>query len=452
MIATTSVLGWTASASAAETVLLRYQSVAARVPLSDIETFAEDGESSSALQAFLEQTSLSPELMASLLDDSIPDTGIPLGRTDIQFLLFQLNKVVGDPLNREDLDPLAQALRSAYLDNNMSVLELVRRYPESEVRLDLRQLENVHRDVELFVQRLTPLLSFFNELLPDMVCECEQETPSIQATVPGTTYSSTPRLPADSSTSDTPVDTVSCEQPPRLATNPDLTLAIAETIGQLKNLYDSGRHNEAVVITQWEPSSSSEVVNVDPTASVPYSPPRLSETVVFVLDPIRLSFSINELTAFAETGDVPSGWRFALGVANVEPEELRTALTSEIELELSDIDQTLNNLIGEYALFQLGQVIQTPSQRANIQALRSSLILSIVDDGTVTLLEFLQNYPASQLIVKATPLIRFTNNLSGRGAVPTVTGNFEDLLVEIQMAIATDICECDATDNEQAES
>jgi hypothetical protein len=64
----------------------------------------------------------------------------------------------------------------------------------------------------------------------------------------------------------------------------------------------------------------------------------------------------------------------------------------------------LNGILGEYLLFQVGQIIHTPSEEANIQAMRSALIFSAVDDGRISLLEFFANlsiyrchYPGSKI-------------------------------------------------------
>ena len=460
-LAVAQVMAIATSASAAETVILRYRSLQVTVPMSDVEEFAEEGITSDALQTFLDQTPLSPELMNTLLGDSIPDTGIPLGPTDIQFLLFQLNKIVGDPLNREDLDPLDRALRSAYLDQNISVLELAKHYPESEVRLDLGRLERVHTDVSLFVQRITPLFNFFDELLPDMVCECEEDSTVAAAasSVPG----AQPRVQAASSGT-------SPETSPETLSSNLLSCSVSYSMGDRSDprVFEKTNRSDPRVfqkpwdlnpwdlkswdlnpwdldrdeLAQWDDSSG--VVNIDQTAPrTSYVPPRIIEDVVFSFGILRLSFSIDELTTFAQTGRVPSGWRFALGIANVEAEDLQRALNSEIEVDFKELDSFLNNLLGEYGLFQLGQVIHTPSRRANIQALRSTIIISSVDDGKVTPLELLQNYPAPQLIVEGPTLVRFGSSLEGRGVVPTLTGGVEDVLVQIQMAIADSICDCE---------
>ncbi|MEM9215209.1 MAG: alpha/beta hydrolase [Cyanobacteria bacterium P01_F01_bin.150] len=443
LVAMVCAFGLSPSAQAADTVILKYQSIQATVSVDEVEDFAADHQDiSEPLQRFLEQTPLSPELMATLLDASIPDTGIPLGNTDIQFLLYQLNKLVGDPLTREDLRPLALALQSAYLDQDMSMLEIARRYPEDEVRLDFGQLEKVHRDVTLFVQRITPLLNFFDELLPDMVCECEEENDELTAM--GQKFCRT--VP------DNPIQTTLAS---KSYPSDDAHLAAViddqnKTIGSF-HAYDMRspdfpRPNESTnttLVAEWE-NSTDDTIQITPgaTSTSTYVPYRISEDVVFALGPVRLSFSIADLTTFVETGDVPNGWRTPLSVANVEPEDLRSILTSEVEMDLREIDKDFNNLLGEYALFQLGQLIHTPSRTANIQALRGALILSVADDGKVSLLEFLQNYPAPQVIVESVDVLRLSRNLRGSGAVPTLTGGLEDVLVQIQEAIALEICEC----------
>ena len=110
---------WVGTAEAADTVNIQFLDLRTRLPVSDLETFATDGTASPELTEFLEQTPIPLEALSSLLDASIPDTGIPLGRSDIEFLLFQLNKIVGNPSARGDLSPLAETLhlfRPEYVD------------------------------------------------------------------------------------------------------------------------------------------------------------------------------------------------------------------------------------------------------------------------------------------------------------------------------------------------
>ncbi|NEO84887.1 MAG: alpha/beta hydrolase [Spirulina sp. SIO3F2] len=118
-------------------------------------------------------------------------------------------------------------------------------------------------------------------------------------------------------------------------------------------------------------------------------------------------------------------------------------MTNEIEIEeplaLYDFLQTLP---GEYALVQINQVVCTRSCAGNVQGVRSAIMLLILDDGKITPLEFLQNYPVKPLSINASRVLKLLDLVGDRGVVPTVTGNVEEILVAIQMAIVDSICDC----------
>ena len=391
-------------AQAADTVNIQFLDLRASLPVSDLEDFAAAGTLSPELQEFLEQTPIPVEALSVLLDAAIPDTGIPLGNSDIQFLLYQLNKIVGNPSVRGDLTPLAQALNSAYLDGNMSMLELIKRYPEDEVRFDIRELGIVYRDVNLFVERLTPLFNFFSELLPDLVCECD------------------------------PTDVAYTEATYAEATHCNL---LARTKALATVAEEAASEPESQLISQQ-------------TDDITSSQPRHPVEVTATLGPVLVSISTDELTTFVETGELPPSWPLYMKIAGLDKEDFRKILTSEFELDLLSLDQFLNRLPGEYALFQLGRIIHTPSRRGNIQALRGAILLSAADDNKGSLLEILKKYPARALFVDIATLSRLGRNINTRGAVGTATASIEDLLVDIQAAVAADICNCDRPQTEEA--
>ncbi|MFG6098820.1 alpha/beta hydrolase [Leptothoe sp. ISB3NOV94-8A] len=393
-------------AQAADTVTMQFLDLRASLPVSDLEKFADDGTLSPALQNFLGRTPIPVDALSVLLDAAIPDTGIPLGDSDIQFLLYQLNKIVGNPSIRADLTPLAQALNSAYLDDNMSILELIKRYPEDEVRFDIRELGIVYRDVNLFVETLTPLFNFFSELLPDLVCDCDV---------------------TDVAYADSVLATHSCSPS-------EHTISVARTKA-LATVAQGSRTPESE--SQFLSQQTSDSVNE--TSPQPRHPVEVTTT----LGPLLISISTDELVTFVETGELPPSWPLYMKVAGVDKENFRKILTSEFELDLLSLDQFLNQLLGEYILFQLGRIIHTPSRQGNIQALRGTILLSAADDNKASLLEILQKYPARELFVDIATLSRFGRNLDARGGVGTATASLEDLLVEIQVAVAADICDCD---------
>ena len=114
-------------------------------------------------------------------------------------------------------------------------------------------------------------------------------------------------------------------------------------------------------------------------------------------------------------------------------------------MSIKFLDDILNNLIGEYILFQVGQVIHTPSKQANIQALRSALILSAMDDDKISILEFLQNYPTRRVMIEGLNLVRTAKNFKEKGIVKTSTARLEDILVELQEFGAENDCNCGDT-------
>ena len=139
---------------------------------------------------------------------------------------------------------------------------------------------------------------------------------------------------------------------------------------------------------------------------------------------------------------MPQQWKSYLKLAQIQPEEFRRLLIDQKPVNFLEIDNFLNSFLGEYALFQLGQLVYTPSQRANVQALRSSVTLSAADDEQISWLEILQNYPAQHLTIDAKKMLRLTKNLKGKGAVKFATANLQDVLIAAQMAIAEEVCDC----------
>jgi hypothetical protein len=167
-------------------------------------------------------------------------------------------------------------------------------------------------------------------------------------------------------------------------------------------------------------------------------PTHAAERLYFTYGPLGRSISIQELRDFAETGEPSRQLRWYLDVANLEPEQFRAVLTKEITLGLQFIDRITYSLPGEFALFQLGQVVHTQSRQANIQALRSSLILSVSEDNRLTLLEFLENYPTEGIYVDGVVLARVANR------VRDVVDDIEPVVASIQEFLEGLVCDCEA--------
>jgi hypothetical protein len=107
-------------------------------------------------------------------------------------------------------------------------------------------------------------------------------------------------------------------------------------------------------------------------------------------------------------------------------------------VELKTSDRVTYSLPDEFVLFEIGQEIHTRSRRANIQALRSTLILSVSNDDRISLLEFLENYPTQGVYVDGVKLVRVARN------VREFVNDINPFIVAIQEFLAGFVCECDS--------
>ncbi|MBD2090182.1 alpha/beta hydrolase [Microcoleus sp. FACHB-1515] len=171
-------------------------------------------------------------------------------------------------------------------------------------------------------------------------------------------------------------------------------------------------------------------------------PAQAAEQIVLTYGSLYRSISVAELTEFAETGRLSSGLRFYLNLANIEPEVFRTILNEDLRLRLGFVDSALNSLPGEFALYQVGQVVHTSSRRANIQALRSALVLSVSEDNRVSLLEFLQNYPTQQLYVDGVRLAQVAQDVGE--VVEDVRLRLQVIVAAVEEILPGLVCDCDA--------
>lgn len=129
------------------------------------------------------------------------------------------------------------------------------------------------------------------------------------------------------------------------------------------------------------------------------TPAFAAERLVLKYGIFRESFSVEELSTFAQTGELSGLLRVNLALAQQDPKAIRQYLTKPIKVNPVFLDKVLNSQIGNIILDQISQVISTPSQRANRQALRAALVLSANQDGQVSLIEIIKNYTTNEVEV-----------------------------------------------------
>jgi Alpha/beta hydrolase of unknown function (DUF1400) len=124
-----------------------------------------------------------------------------------------------------------------------------------------------------------------------------------------------------------------------------------------------------------------------------------AERVVLNYGIFRESLSVEELSTFAQTGELSRSLRVNFALARQDPKAIRQYLTEPVKVSPVFLDRVLNSQIGNITLDQISQVIYTPSRRADRQALRAALVLSASQDGQVSLIEIIENYPTNEVEV-----------------------------------------------------
>ena len=147
-----------------------------------------------------------------------------------------------------------------------------------------------------------------------------------------------------------------------------------------------------------------------------------AEQVVLKYRIFRESISIEELSTFAETGELSRSLQINFALARQDPKAIRQSLTEPVEVNPIFLDRILNSVVGNVVLDEVSQIVHTPSGRADRQALRAALVLSASRDRQITLIETLRNYPTQEIEVEGDRLERAYRQISRLG------GTLEDVL------------------------
>lgn len=162
---------------------------------------------------------------------------------------------------------------------------------------------------------------------------------------------------------------------------------------------------------------------------VPSLPVQAAERLVITYGPLSAGVSVQDLETLVNTDEVPGSLRFYLGLANLDPNLLRSVLGMEIGASSDFMTGMLGSESGQQLLTQMSEVIHLPPNRPNIQVLKTAesrsaqpseadnvealrtALIKAASDRRVTVLEVLQHYPTQKVYVDAVKLIRFANSL-----------------------------------------
>lgn len=193
------------SVQAAEQVVLQYGNRTRSFPIENIETFARSGQISNPdLEAFFQDLPEVRRLVQELFSAEITigpalAERIQQGNQSptIDFVLLQLNKLISSPQTPEALEPLRTAVRDSLSgDGRISLVELIRYYPESDIQLNLTGLEPIYNDVKAFVERILPALEVARDTLRELVCDCPTTAAGTDSSTVSPTVSAKSLTPA----------------------------------------------------------------------------------------------------------------------------------------------------------------------------------------------------------------------------------------------------------------
>ena len=136
-----------------------------------------------------------------------------------------------------------------------------------------------------------------------------------------------------------------------------------------------------------------------------------AEEIIFTYGGATQTVELEELQAFADTGEISPSLDFLLTFSNQNPFVIRWLLNQKFPANTELVYDLLNTAPGEYVLAQTSQVVGSRSERANIKALRGALVSSASNDNIISLIELLEKYPTRKVYVDGKLLAKAHKNL-----------------------------------------
>ncbi len=171
-------------ANATEVITLQYKDRSALVTINDLSRFARTGVIPPSIQNLFDTTDKVPSDISTILNqelkisrqfiDSFIDSAIG------DFVLGGLDDVINNASSRRDLTNVRSTLVAAYEDDNrVSLIELIERYPQREVQVNITSLEKTYNTVNGIVEDVFPALEVAKTYVQDLVCDCDEQVTQI---------------------------------------------------------------------------------------------------------------------------------------------------------------------------------------------------------------------------------------------------------------------------------
>ncbi|MBD2019129.1 alpha/beta hydrolase, partial [Leptolyngbya sp. FACHB-36] len=162
-------------------------------------------------------------------------------------------------------------------------------------------------------------------------------------------------------------------------------------------------------------------------------PATSAEKLYVPFGPLNFSLSVDSLATFAETGEITPEFRFYARLLKPQlRDQFRQVLRRRFKVAPLAVAQYTYTPLGEAALQNLGQAIQTEAGVNGFHGIRSALILGAANPEGLSVVEFLRQFPTRGIRIDAQLLLNLSRQL-------TTYLNYRDAAVTaIEQQIATE--------------
>ena len=217
--ASTCIVGIQTPASATETVILTYDADRVNVTVPEMEHFAATGELSPPLQAFFHTTEKVPTQWSHILSDKVQ---IPsfiesfLHSSRGRYVLHQFDQFIHDS-GSQTLVNIDDAIAEAMDDGSISLLEIIRDYPEDTVTINLNEVETIYTELSALIQEVEQghWEVAAKDFIQTVLCHCQSASTSEESVTSANSPSQNPISLA--------AGTISCAASSNTALHPEAT-------------------------------------------------------------------------------------------------------------------------------------------------------------------------------------------------------------------------------------
>jgi Alpha/beta hydrolase of unknown function (DUF1400) len=159
-----SLLFSAAVGQAAEKVVFRYGIIRQSLAVSELTDFAQGKETSPAVDRYLARANADPAEVRRTLNKPLP-----VSKTTLQTLLNnpagermldELGRMIQTSDDRGNREALQAALvRSAEVDNTVTILETIQNYPADEVHLDVKRMVKTYNNLDKLTRSAQEVLN-----------------------------------------------------------------------------------------------------------------------------------------------------------------------------------------------------------------------------------------------------------------------------------------------------